>query len=122
MTNRTLSVAAIALALMPIVSLAADGPGRAVYESVCIACHAVENVMVAAPKLGDTAEWGRRLARAANGVETLTDHGVDGYAAMPPKGGKPELTREEVRRAIDYMMAPAPAAGSQCRPGPGLSI
>lgn len=111
MMNRTLSAAA--LALMPLVSVAADAPaiksGRAVYESVCIACHAVENVMVAAPKLGDKAEWERRLARAAKGAQTLTDHGMDGFGAMPPKGGSHELTRDEVRRAIDYMMAPAPA-------------
>jgi len=114
MMRRTTSVAAAVLALLPSASPAADGPpvksGRAVYETVCIACHAVDNVMVAAPKLGDTAEWGRRLARAAKGAETLTDHGMEGVGAMPPKGGSPELTREQVRRAIDYMMAPASAA------------
>lgn len=83
----------------------APAPGRSVYQSVCIACHAVENVMVAAPKLGDTDQWRQRLARAANGIETLTENAVQGLGAMPPKGGAAHLSRAEVRNAITYMMA-----------------
>ena len=79
--------------------------GRAVYDAVCIACHAPANVMVAAPKRGDRAAWARRLASSSNGIATLTDHAVDGYGAMPPKGGKETLTREEIQAAIVYMMA-----------------
>ena len=108
--SRAMFVAVVVLGFIPVASFGADAPavksGRVVYESVCIACHAVENVMVAAPKLGDAADWGRRVARAVKGVETLTDHAVEGFGAMPPKGARPELTREEVRRAIGYMMAP----------------
>ncbi len=63
--------------------------------------------MVAAPKLGDAAEWRRRLARSPKGIETLTDHAFGGFGAMPAKGGRDELSREEIRRAIAYMMAPS---------------
>ena len=79
--------------------------GRTVYQSVCIACHAPQNVMVSAPKAGDVADWGKRLASAQNSVETLTDHAVAGFGAMPAKGGHSELSREQVREAIRFMMA-----------------
>ena len=80
-------------------------PGRAVYESVCIACHAAANVMVAAPKFGDAEQWRLRLARSANGIETLTEHAVNGFGAMPPKGGAAHLSHADIRNAITYMMA-----------------
>lgn len=108
--NRTTSMFAVAFALLPVFSFAADTQsiksGRAVYESVCIACHAVENVMVAAPKAGDVAEWRRRLVQAPKGIDTLADHAVNGFGAMPPKGGRDELTRDEIRSAISFMMEP----------------
>jgi cytochrome c5 len=98
----------LAVMLAPFSAAAAEAPalrsGRVVYESVCIACHASENVMVSAPKLGDAAEWQRRLARSPKGIGTLTDHAVDGFAAMPAKGGQADLTREEIRLAILHMM------------------
>jgi cytochrome c5 len=81
--------------------------GKAVYERVCSACHAAQNVMVASPKIGDKAEWGRRLGAAGGRIDTLTEHAVDGVGAMPPKGGAAHLSRAEVQSAIAYMMAPA---------------
>jgi cytochrome c5 len=82
--------------------------GQKIYQSVCRACHGPENVMVSAPKAGDTAEWDKRLATAANGIETLTYHAVDGFAAMPAKCGASALTRQQIRQAIGYMAAPQP--------------
>lgn len=78
--------------------------GQALYQSVCSACHGPANVMVSAPKAGDVADWGRRLARGANGLETLTDNAINGLAAMPPKGGRSELSRDQIRQAIAFMM------------------
>ncbi len=104
-----LRLLAFCLALAPSLALAnAPAPvvsGRAVYESVCIACHAVENVMVAAPKLGDSKDWTQRLNRAAKGKETLIEHAIQGFGAMPPKGGAAVLSRTEALNAIEYMMA-----------------
>lgn len=82
----------------------ADDEGRAIYTSVCSACHAPENVMVSAPKAGDAAEWGRRLSK--KGIEATTENAVSGFAAMPPKGGASELSRQQIRLAIEYMAAP----------------
>ena len=84
----------------------ATDAGQELYRSVCSACHGPENVMVSAPKAGDIAEWGRRLAKGPKGIEALTDNAINGFAAMPPKGGASELTREQVRQAIEYMAAP----------------
>ncbi len=99
-----------ALAALPLASHAASAPapdmGRTVYQSVCIACHAPENVMVSAPKAGEVAEWRRRLDRGTKGLETLTDHALEGFGAMPPKGGHSELSREQLRQAIEFMMGP----------------
>jgi cytochrome c oxidase cbb3-type subunit 3 len=82
----------------------ATDAGQEFYRSVCSACHGPENVMVSAPKAGDIAEWGRRLARGAKGIETLTDNAINGFAAMPAKGGRSELSRVQIRQAIEFMM------------------
>jgi cytochrome c5 len=84
--------------------------GRMVYQNVCMACHAPENVMVSSPKAGDAAEWARRGSRTAQGLETLARHAMEGFGAMPPKGGRPELTLAQIRDAIDFMASPATTA------------
>lgn len=103
------------LALMPTIltpAFADDGQrieaGKTVYQAVCIACHAPENVMVSAPKAGDVAEWTRRAARGPGGLDMLADNAVNGFGAMPPKGGATDLTRAQIRDAIEFMRAPSP--------------
>lgn len=95
------------LALLPSLSLAADAApgeeGRRVYESVCSACHAPQNVMVSSPKAGDAVAWRQRLAK---GLPATVDNAVNGLGAMPPKGGASELSREQIRQAILYMSTP----------------
>lgn len=96
-----------ALLSFPVVSMASDGQklvrGRSVYQAVCASCHAPANVMVSAPKAGDLADWGRRAPADRRGLDTLTDHAVEGFGAMPPKGGRSGLTRDEIRAAIEFM-------------------
>jgi cytochrome c5 len=105
-----------ALAALPLISSAAEvrpvAQGRTVYQNVCMACHAPENVMVSAPKAGDIKEWARRSAQAPGGLEMLTDHAVEGFGAMPAKGGHAELTRAQLRDAIKFMRGPAPNEAS----------
>ena len=91
------------LASLPALARSQGRPGREVYESVCIACHAAENVMVSSPKLGDSKEWQGRMVRAG-GLDGLLRNAVQGVGAMPPRGGKPELDAEELKAAIRYMM------------------
>ncbi|MCE3262216.1 MAG: putative cytochrome c [Pseudoduganella sp.] len=80
----------------------AQPAGRAVYEAVCIACHAVENVMVSAPKLGDRKAWQERSERAG-GMQGLVRNAAQGFGAMPPKGGRDDLSEAQLRAAIRYM-------------------
>lgn len=101
---RIFAVATIGLLSFAETAIAGD-VGRTVYQSVCIACHVPQNVMVSSPKAGDVGEWGKRLAKAQNGIETLADHAVEGFGAMPAKGGSAELSRDQIREAIKYMMA-----------------
>lgn len=93
--------------LCPAAAASANDPGQVIYRAVCSACHGPENVMVSAPKAGDTAEWAARLSRAPKGLDTLTDNALAGFAAMPPKGGNSKLSREQLRLAIVFMMTPA---------------
>ncbi len=78
--------------------------GKAVYELACVACHG--SGLAGAPKLGDKAAWG---ARVAQGRETLEKHAIEGYqgsaGVMPAKGGRLDLADDAVRAAVDYMAA-----------------
>jgi cytochrome c5 len=114
--NKTISLLA-ALAMLPLASFADEAQsvekGRAVYQSVCMACHAPENVMVSAPKAGDATEWARRAGKGSAGLDMLTKHAIDGFGAMPAKAGHAELTAAQIRDAIMFMRAvPVAPAGT----------
>ncbi|OXL23464.1 cytochrome c5 family protein [Psychrobacter sp. DAB_AL32B] len=82
---------------------AGDGPreGKAVYSAVCQTCHATG--LLGSPMLGDAGAWGPRIAK---GTETLYTHAINGFNAMPAKGGA-DIPDEEVQNAVDYMVAEA---------------
>ncbi len=97
--------AAAAAAPAPQVSAApaqAAADGKGVYEQTCQACHATG--LLNAPKLGDKAAWGARLAQ---GAATLHDHAIHGIRTMPPKGGNMALSDAQVSAAVDYMVSAA---------------
>jgi cytochrome c5 len=72
--------------------------GAAVYAATCAACH--DSGAAGAPKTGDNAGWGARLAQ---GYDTLVKHAIEGIRAMPAKGGNPDLDEVEVARAVVFM-------------------
>jgi len=78
--------------------------GSVIYQNLCSACHGtgVGN----APTLL-TAQWSSRIAQ---GTETLHRHAIDGFTGpdggiMPPRGGNPGLTDEQVIATVDWMLA-----------------
>jgi cytochrome c5 len=77
--------------------------GRAVYQLACTACHTPG--IAGAPKTGDTAAWATRLEQ---GMDTLVAHAIEGFQGdagfMPARGGHPNLTDEQVRDAVQYMV------------------
>jgi cytochrome c5 len=72
--------------------------GEAVYQASCAACHTTG--AAGSPKLGDAGAWGARLKQ---GFDTLVKHAVDGFKAMPAKGGNPDLDPVEVARAVAFI-------------------
>jgi cytochrome c5 len=80
-------------------AIAAMQMGKAVYEKTCAACH--DTGVAGAPKVGDKAAWAEHIAE---GTEHLVQTAIKGEGAMPPKGGNPALSEEEVRAAVNYMI------------------
>lgn len=74
--------------------------GEDVYAQACSACHA--GGVLGAPKKGDAGDWEERLPQ---GMETLLTHTIEGYNAMPPRGGCGNCSDEEIESAIEYMTA-----------------
>ena len=102
--------------------------GEAVYKLACGACHATG--AAGAPKTGDTGAWAPRLKQ---GYDTLVKHAVEGFKAMPAKGGNADLDPIEVARAVVYMTnqsgakykepeAPSPAAATKTAARTGEQI
>lgn len=69
-----------------------------IVNQACAACHA--SGMMESPKLGDNNAWSARIAQ---GYETLTKHAIEGIRMMPARGGNPDLTDNEIARAVAYM-------------------
>lgn len=78
--------------------------GPQVYNAACIACHG--SGIGGAPIVGDAAAWTERLGQ---GNDTLYLHAIEGYTGssgfMPPKGGRLDLSDEEIQGAVDFMTA-----------------
>ncbi len=75
-----------------------DLTGEQVFNAVCTACHTPG--ALGAPKFGNKAEWAPRIKK---GYDTLIDHALHGFNNMPARGGNPDLTDLEIKRAIAYM-------------------
>jgi cytochrome c5 len=104
--------AAVAARIQPVgrVQLAtAAGPkvqmdGEQVYNKVCKTCH--ETGLAGAHKIGDKAAWGKVIAQ---GEKVTVEHAIKGIRAMPAKGGSPDLSDDEVARAVAYLAGKAGA-------------
>lgn len=94
-------VAAPAPAPEPVV--AENVLGKSVFNKTCSLCHAAG--VAGAPKPGDTADWGPRIAQ---GNDLLYKHAMEGFTGakgmMPARGGNAALTDDEVKAAVDYMV------------------
>ncbi len=77
--------------------------GKATYDTACAACHG--QGVAGAPKVGDAAAWTERVAQ---GMDVMVDHAINGYQGkagfMPAKGGFANLSDDEVKEAVEYMV------------------
>jgi cytochrome c5 len=98
--------------------------GEEVVKAVCATCH--QAGVANAPKIGDRAAWAPHIKE---GLQDMVATAIKGKGAMPPKGGNPSLTDDEVARAVVYManqaggkfkepaQKPGALAASQGKPG-----
>jgi cytochrome c5 len=77
--------------------------GTEVFDQVCSVCHTAG--IAGAPKAGDKAAWGPRIAE---GKATLYQHALEGFqgktGVMPAKGGRTDLPDDLVKQAVDHML------------------
>ena len=80
--------------------------GKTVFDGVCVSCHGIAALAAMIPQAGDAAAWGPRIEK---GIETLYDHAINGFTGdmgmMPPKGMNPDLSDDEVKAAVDYIVS-----------------
>jgi len=95
-------VAKVATTAKKVVAAAA-GPdiakGKKVYDSACFVCHM--SGAAGSPKLGDKGAWSSRIAA---GMDSLYKNAINGKGGMPPKGGRMELSDDDVKAAVAYMV------------------
>ncbi len=76
--------------------------GAVIYQNLCAGCHG--SGAGGAPTLV-RAQW---TARLAQGTETLYRHSIEGFTGaagvMPPKGGNPALSVEQMHATVDWMV------------------
>jgi cytochrome c5 len=77
----------------------AERTGEELYNTKCMACHAA--AVAGAPKTGDAAAWGPRVAM---GIDALVASAKKGKNAMPPMGTCMDCSDAELKAAIEFML------------------
>jgi len=78
--------------------------GAQIVAQTCGACHRVG--LLGAPQIGDKTAWSARKSDAG-GLDGLVKNAIAGKNAMPPRGSNADLSDEEVKSAIQYMLGQA---------------
>lgn len=73
--------------------------GEQVFNTVCAACHGTG--LPGIPKVGDAAAWAPRITQ---GIDVLFEHALKGFKAMPARGGSGNLSDDNVKDAVKYMV------------------
>ena len=76
--------------------------GKALFTAKCAACHATG--VLEAPILGNTDNWAPRIAQ---GKDTLYSHAMNGFNSMPARGGAADLSDDQVKAIVDFMVSKA---------------
>ncbi len=81
-------------------AVAFDGSldGEMIYTSVCGTCHATG--LAGAPQPGTPA----MADRAAKGADALVQSAVNGLNAMPARGGRSDLSDEQITAVVEFML------------------
>lgn len=93
------AVAPVVAAVTPAAPAVDLAKGKSVYASACFVCHGAG--VAGAPKLGDKDAWAARLAQ---GMDAINNSALKGKLGMPPKGGRMDLSDDDVLAAAAYMV------------------
>ncbi len=77
--------------------------GKSDYDTKCTACHGFG--VAGAPTLDNKDSWTLRLEK---GIEAMYENAIKGFQGetgyMPAKGGFADLSDEQIRAVVDYMV------------------
>jgi len=76
--------------------------GEQIYTKHCMNCH--KSGVANAPKLGDTKEWGVRLAKGKDTLYESAKSGIPGTAMMA-KGTCSACSDKELEATVDFMLS-----------------
>lgn len=84
----------------PVKAVAFDGSldAEMIYKNVCSVCHSTGAAGAPIPGTAAMAE------RTAKGLETLMQSALNGLNAMPARGGRADLSDEQIQAVIEFMM------------------
>jgi cytochrome c5 len=91
---------------MPRFNEAELAKGRGIWMGTCRNCHLLG--ISGAPAVTDTLAWNPRISKGKSALYQSAINGIlddAGEYRMPPRGGNPQLKNEQVRQAVDYMLA-----------------
>ncbi len=74
--------------------------GAEIVAQACNSCHM--SGILGAPKIGDQSAWEGRLAQ---GIDSVYLNAINGKGGMPARGGAAGLTDDDVRAAVNDMLA-----------------
>jgi cytochrome c5 len=95
--------------------------GKKIYAKYCAACHTTGSA--GAPMLGDASAWDPLIKL---GVDKLHHNAINGINSMPPKGGCPTCSDNQIKAAVDYLVEAAKGGTGPAikvvRPMPKLTL
>lgn len=87
-------------ATQPFADAVITDPGKQRWARTCAMCHVRGEG--GAPKIGDTADWSKRLEQ---GEAVVLEHAIVGLGNMPPLGYCMDCEREDLRAYIRFMVS-----------------
>lgn len=82
----------------PVAAFDGSLDGEMIYTNVCSVCHAT--AVAGAPKPGSP----EMALRAEKGQDALLQTAINGLNAMPARGGRADLTDEQIQAVVEFML------------------
>jgi cytochrome c len=70
-----------------------------IYEKSCVVCHKTDTM--GAPAVGDKNAWATVMEQ---GIKMVNHNAINGIGGMPPKGGAMDLSDDQVKDVVKFMV------------------